>query len=372
MSGSAPDYAVTLWVEGPGGEVLDARVDYWDQSITLHSRGGATGGRPPRNTDYEKALSEIVRRGTQNGNAFTRILIDSDQAVTHFPDPSDRVILTGEEIQMLGSTELIKRIRAGLRTFGQKPGVKGGNSTKRVRFDIKYGTAPSIFRLRREGSVSQTVERLPVHILRTVTLENVRQAATEVAEGREMTAFAPSVDYDVVYDEVLRLAPKKVFGRALEIALGIHAQPGHFSAGLGTPCFNLIERAGFEIIAKSGDSSADVAREIGDVDLNSEDKIFIEGSKKRAQHLKRERNRMLVRKFKAHFVDQHGRFFCEECGEDWKVKYGTDIAASCFEAHHAATQVGEMGPEHESKIEDLKLLCANCHRAEHRRMRLQA
>lgn len=371
MAGSAPDHAVTRWIEGSDGSVLDARVDYWDQTIALHSRGGATGGRPARNTMYEAALFQIVRRGTQNGNVFSRILIDSDRAVTSFPEESDRLLLDSEEIDMLSPAELVRKIRVGLRTFGQKPGTKGGNSTKRVRFDVKYGTSASIFRLRKKGPSSQQDERLPVKELRAVTLGNVRQAADQIASGHAMPAFAPSKDYDVIYDDNIRLAPKKVFGRALELALNIQAHPAHFSAGLGTPCFDLIERAGFEIIAKSGDSAADVAKEIGDVGLSAEDKTFIEGSKKRAQHLRRERNRELVREFKSQFLEKHGRFFCEECGEDWRAKYGKNIASSCFDAHHAATQVGEMDSGHESKLSDLQLLCANCHRAEHRRMKLE-
>lgn len=56
------------------------------------------------------------------------------------------------------------------------------------------------------------------------------------------------------------LAPKHVFGRALEIA-GVVAQarPVHFSAGWTQPCFAMIEEAGYSIIMK-GASAAEVER----------------------------------------------------------------------------------------------------------------
>ena len=67
-----------------------------------------------------------------------------------------------------------------------------------------------------------------------------------------MPQFAPSRDYDLVTPEGDRLAPKKVFGRALELAGVVsNAMPGNFSAGWGQTSFELLEAAGFSVIPKS-------------------------------------------------------------------------------------------------------------------------
>lgn len=136
---------VTRWVEGRDGRALDARADIVGRSIILHSRGGATGGRPPRNTQYESALYEICRRGKVAG-AFERILIDSVPA-RRLPE-EQRVLLHQPEIEALQVDDLVAAIRSRLRVFAQSDDVTGGNSTKRVRFDLKYGTASQILRLR--------------------------------------------------------------------------------------------------------------------------------------------------------------------------------------------------------------------------------
>ena len=122
--------------------------------------------------------------------------------------------------------------------------------------------------------------------------------------------------------------------------------------------------------AQDADDPEAVAKAVGDTALSDEDKVFIEGSVKRASHLRRERNAALVAECKADFLAKHGHFHCEECENDWREEYGPEIAAACFEAHHANTQVADMEDGHGSVKTDLKLLCANCHRAEHRKMKL--
>lgn len=49
--------------------------------------------------------------------------------------------------------------------------------------------------------------------------------------------------------------------------------------------------------------------------------------------------------------------------------YPHAIADAIFEIHHTIS-LKEMGEDHETSIEDLLCLCANCHRAEHGRMAL--
>ena len=355
------------WVAGPKNETLDARADVVGQSLILHSRGGATGGRPPRNTQYEIALLEICRRGQPD--CFKQILIDSEPARA-LPE-EQRILLTEEDIRGLPPADLAREIRSRLRAFGQPDGAKGGNSTKRVRFDVQFGTISQIFRLRKDPPASADRERLSADQLRRVKSQHIRDSVARLLAGEQAANFSPSRDYDLLTDGGARLAPKQVFGLALEEALGIEAFPHHFSAGWGTPCFVLLEAAGYTIVPKGSDDPREVAKILSDIE-DEEARRFAEGSIARAKHLKRERNGKLIAAFKADFLLRNGHFFCEKCEKDWIAEYGEEVASACFEAHHAAVQVSEMPPGHESVIEDLELLCANCHRAEHRRMKLAA
>ena len=89
-----------------------------------------------------------------------------------------------------------------------------------------------------------------------------------------------------------------------------------------------------------------------------------EGGLSMRQHLVRERDRGL-RKRKIDSVRKAGKpIECEACGFDFGIVYGEHGRDYC-EVHHRI-------PLHESgqtttKLEDLAILCANCHRMIHRR-----
>lgn len=77
------------------GQTLDARIDVVGASVTLHSRGGPTGGRPARNEGHGPALITICRRAQMNPKALARVLIDS--AVARRLPETDRLLLAQEE-----------------------------------------------------------------------------------------------------------------------------------------------------------------------------------------------------------------------------------------------------------------------------------
>lgn len=129
-------------------------------------------------------------------------------------------------------------------------------------------------------------------------------------------------------------------------------------------------RSPFHEIFNGRPGRGDFVDALDDIELGDEDEKFAEGSWKRSWHLKRERNRKLVEKKKEEFIAKHGRLHCEVCNDDLVDKYGATVAEACFDAHHEAIAVKEMVEGHESTVDDLKILCANCHRAEHRRMKL--
>ena len=80
-------------------------------------------------------------------------------------------------------------------------------------------------------------------------------------------------------------------------------------------------------------------------------------------HRQRERNRKLVLSKKKSFMKEHGRVFCEACGFDFEKRYG-QRGFGFIECHHTKP-VHTLRLGAKTNLEDLKLLCANCHRMVH-------
>lgn len=87
---------------------------------------------------------------------------------------------------------------------------------------------------------------------------------------------------------------------------------------------------------------------------------FEEGEENLIQHLIHERNAEVVELAKLRFKETHcGKLFCENCGFDFSSKYGKR-GADFIEAHHVKP-VSEMTESNITRVEDLVMLCANCH-----------
>lgn len=80
-------------------------------------------------------------------------------------------------------------------------------------------------------------------------------------------------------------------------------------------------------------------------------------------HRTRERNKSLVKRKKISFENKHGHLFCEACGFDFSSVYGVR-GEGFIECHHTQP-VAMMKPGQKTKLSDLALLCANCHRMVH-------
>lgn len=80
-------------------------------------------------------------------------------------------------------------------------------------------------------------------------------------------------------------------------------------------------------------------------------------------HRRRERNRKLIKRKKVAFAKSHGRVFCEACGFDFEERYGKR-GEGFIECHHIRP-VNSLRPGDKTKLNDLRLLCANCHRMVH-------
>ena len=206
--------------------------------------------------------------------------------------------------------------------------------------------------------------------------QHIEQALHRLTTGDEASNFADSVDYDVLTPDGRPFPPKKVFGLALEEALGIEAMPGHFSAGWGTPCFDILEDCNLWIVPKNSDvdrrPQAKAKSQLADTNIpvSEEERVWIEGNPHIVRHLRRERKAGLAKAKREQFKALHGELRCENCGFLPSVSFGDETGDACIEVHHAAIQVSEMKSDHETKLSDLKCLCANCHRVIHRRLAL--
>lgn len=92
--------------------------------------------------------------------------------------------------------------------------------------------------------------------------------------------------------------------------------------------------------------------------------LYPEGREKYILHRKAERNPELVRTAKELFLQRDPLMRCEACGFSFCLAYGT-AGAGYIEAHHTVP-VSTMGAGHESRIEDLAMVCSNCHVMLHR------
>lgn len=86
---------------------------------------------------------------------------------------------------------------------------------------------------------------------------------------------------------------------------------------------------------------------------------FMEGGKKYVTHLLSERNTQIVTLLKS-----TKSYICEICKEDFNIRYGVEY----IEAHHKIP-ISAVPAKRAVVLEDLALLCSNCHSAVHAHMR---
>lgn len=91
---------------------------------------------------------------------------------------------------------------------------------------------------------------------------------------------------------------------------------------------------------------------------------YPEGSKKQALHTRLERNQSVVRKAKEKQYAQDVMMRCQVCNFSFLETYG-EHGDRFIEAHHIMP-LGKLNKRIETKLEDISLVCANCHRMIHR------
>jgi len=81
-------------------------------------------------------------------------------------------------------------------------------------------------------------------------------------------------------------------------------------------------------------------------------------------HKLRERDQGINRKKKEKYFKENGKLDCEVCGFDFADTYG-ELGKGYIECHHRIP-LSELEPNSTTSLDDLALVCANCHRMLHR------
>ena len=82
-------------------------------------------------------------------------------------------------------------------------------------------------------------------------------------------------------------------------------------------------------------------------------------------HKYKERNSLIVRKKKNEALEKKGCLVCEVCGFDFQSIYG-ELGEGFIECHHAKP-ISELQAGEKTRMQDLVLVCSNCHRMLHRK-----
>ena len=119
-------------------------------------------------------------------------------------------------------------------------------------------------------------------------------------------------------------------------------------------------------LIRNGMSTGDLIESnevVNDVDELDTDEVP-EGRLLERKHFARERDRGLrAKKIKKH-LQTHQTLACSTCGFDFKAAYGS-YGEGYIECHHVVPL--HASGERNTRLDDLILICANCHRMIHRR-----
>lgn len=344
------------------GVLLDAHVEIQGNDIRLYSRSGRTGSPTARNVDYAPGLRALLEQLNAAGVSIVEAFVDSGRVQTMPLD--DRRILSGEDAG-ISPGEQFMRLSQRMRRVGRTSDQPGGNNNKLIslRTDANAQVLKAALHLAPASINVRSVNRLPEADFDRVKPHHVWKAVEALRTRTDWAPYRPSIDYDVLLEDGVRLPPKAVFGGAASEALGFPVLPRHFSGGLGTACLAAIEEAGFAIVSKSGEQPVATLPA-------SEEESWLEGTPKLRSHLRRERARGLSKAKKSAFMEENaGRLFCEICRCEPIQDHGDQLADACIEVHHRETAIAAMGHGHKTKLDDLQCLCANCHRLVHARLR---
>lgn len=160
----------------------------------------------------------------------------------------------------------------------------------------------------------------------------------------------------------------------LKLCNFLHVDPDYRREGkVGLDAGSKLDQEVWDYYSSNKQNLAEIAASIrahyetvGPIPLiqDTNDDEFPEGRIIEQTHKMRERNAALIKKKKEWGKQHLGRLYCEVCGFDFQQKYG-DLGKDFIECHHIQP-LSSLTDVRQTKIGDLVLICANCHRVLHR------
>ncbi len=99
------------------------------------------------------------------------------------------------------------------------------------------------------------------------------------------------------------------------------------------------------------------------------DRAVNEGNRRSVTHFYIERDAKIVSDKKKKVFKDEGKLCCKVCDFDFAATYG-ELGKGYCEAHHSTKQLSEYDGKEKTKLEDLAIVCSNCHRIIHRKKKM--
>jgi len=106
-----------------------------------------------------------------------------------------------------------------------------------------------------------------------------------------------------------------------------------------------------------------IIEKYGEINV-SDSPVVSEGNLKLVKHLYRERNQKIIKLKKNYVLRSKGKLDCEVCGFNFENNYGL-LGKEFCEVHHK-NAIANYDGEDITTIDDLAILCSNCHRMLHK------
>ena len=111
---------------------------------------------------------------------------------------------------------------------------------------------------------------------------------------------------------------------------------------------------------------SELANKLYDIPEDEEPVEVKEGKVIYKLHKYYERNYAIIKRKKSQYLKRYGKLDCETCGFIFEEQYGK-IGKGFIECHHRIP-LHQLSVEKITKLEDLALVCSNCHRMLHRKI----
>jgi hypothetical protein len=171
-----------------------------------------------------------------------------------------------------------------------------------------------------------------------------------VDEGRSWR----DINFERLVDPAIRVLAGKADLRAIRGAepwLQVQTSGVLLPRRIAAKMESLVVRGGFASRGRSRDIAVDTLTDAEEGDLRLR------------KHYTRERSRSLVSRKIEETLEKYGRLECEVCNSDLGHVYG-DWGNKAIECHHKIPLASATGAR-KTFLEDLALICANCHRVLH-------